>query len=88
MSATRAYAIGVPFPVRVMVDTFGTGTVSEAQIEPAVQMVYDLTPGGIITTLDLLKLIDRNTAAYGHFGRSEFGWERSDEVGELQGVVG
>ena len=71
-----------------MVDTFGTGTVPETRIESAVQKVFDLTPGGIITTLDLLKPIHRNTAAYGHFGRSEFSWERTDKVGELQGVVG
>jgi S-adenosylmethionine synthetase len=68
-------------------DTFGTGTgtVPEAQIGSAVRKVCDLTPGGIVTTLDLLMPIYRNTAAYGHFGRSEFGWERSDRVGELQG---
>lgn len=71
-----------------MVATFGTGTVPEPQIRPAVQTVFDLTPGGIITTLDLLKPVYRNTAAYGHFGRSEFSWERNDRVGELQGVVG
>ena len=57
-----------------MVDTFGTGTVPEAQIQSAVQKVFDLTPGGITTTLDLLKPIYRNTAAYGHFGRNEFSW--------------
>ena len=79
---------GVPFPVSVMVDTFGTGTVPEAQIESAVQTVFDLTPCGIITTLDLLKPIYRNTVAYGHLGRSEFRWERRNRVRELQGVVG
>ena len=88
-SGTRlACAIGVPFPVSVMVDTFGTGTVPEAQIASAVQKVFDLTPGGIITTLDLLKPIYRDTAAYGHFGRSGFSWERTYRVGELLGVVG
>ena len=71
-----------------MVDTFGTGTVPEAQIESAVQKCVISSPGGIITTLDLLKPIYRNTAAYGHFGRSAFSWERSDKVGEPQGVVG
>ena len=88
MKVQLAYAIAVPFPVSVMVDTFGTGTVPEAQIESAVQTVFDLTPCGIITTLDLLKPIYRNTVAYGHLGRSEFRWERTDRVGELQTAAG
>ena len=71
-----AYAIGVVEPVSVMVDTFGTGVVSEDILERAVREVFDLTPRGIITTLDLRKPIYRPTAAYGHFGRTP----REDEV--------
>jgi S-adenosylmethionine synthetase len=83
-----AYAIGVPFPVSVMVETFGTAVVPEAQIEAAVQKTFDLTPRGIVTTLDLLKPIYSATAAYGHFGRDEFSWERTDKVGDLKSAVG
>ncbi len=83
-----AYAIGVPFPVSVMVDTFGTGTVPEEQIEAAVQKVFDLSPKGIITTLDLLKPIYRRTAAYGHFGRPEFTWEQTDKTDALKNAIG
>lgn len=82
-----AYAIGVPFPVSVMVDTFGTGTVPEDQIAAAVEKTFDLTPRGIVTTLDLLKPIYRSTAAYGHFGRSEFSWEKTDRVDALKNAV-
>lgn len=82
-----AYAIGVPFPVSVMVETFGTGTVSEERIEVAVQKVFDLTPGGIIRTLDLKRPIYRRTAAYGHFGRAEFPWEKTDQTGELAAAL-
>lgn len=71
-----------------MVDTLATSTVPEAQIQSAVQKVCDLTPGGIITTLDLLTPIYRNTAAYWRFGRSESSREKTDRVRELQGVVG
>jgi len=82
-----AYAIGVPFPVSVMVDTFGTGTVPEEQIEAAVEKTFDLTPGGIVKTLDLLKPIYRETAAYGHFGRDGFSWEKTDKVDALKSAV-
>jgi S-adenosylmethionine synthetase len=82
--AQLAYAIGVPFPVSVMVETFGTGKVAEQSIEAAVKEVFDLTPSGIIKALNLREPIYRNTAAYGHFGRSEFPWEKTDKVGELQ----
>ena len=64
-----AYAIGVAEPVSVMVQTFGTGTVPDAQLEAAVREVFDLTPRGIITALKLRKPIYSATAAYGHFGR-------------------
>jgi S-adenosylmethionine synthetase len=78
-----AYAIGVPFPVSVMVDTFETGKESEAKIIAAVRKVFDLSPGGIIKTLDLKRPIYKQTAAYGHFGRAGFSWERTDKAQEL-----
>jgi S-adenosylmethionine synthetase len=82
-----AYAIGVPFPVSVMVDTFGTGAVEEARIEKAIEDNFELTPAGIIRSLDLKKPIYRNTAAYGHFGRDEFSWEKLDKVEALKASV-
>ena len=82
-----AYAIGVPFPVSVMVETFGTAKVEEAKIEKAVKEVFDLTPAGIIRTLDLKKPIYQKTAAYGHFGRDNFSWEKTDKADELRKLV-
>ncbi|MCF7933172.1 MAG: methionine adenosyltransferase [Spirochaetia bacterium] len=82
-----AYAIGVPYPVSVMVDTFGTAQLPEELISNAIMKVFDLTPSGIIRTLDLLKPIYRKTAAYGHFGRDSFTWEQLDKVEELQRSV-
>lgn len=79
-----AYAIGVPYPVSVMVDTFGTGTVPEDRISAAVESVFDLTPAGIVETLDLRKPIYSATSAYGHFGRPEFSWEKTDRVDALK----
>ena len=79
-----AYAIGVPFPVSTMVNTFGTGAVDDAKISAAVQSVFDCTPAGIEKTLDLRKPIYQNTASYGHFGRSEFSWEKTDKVDALK----
>jgi S-adenosylmethionine synthetase len=79
-----AYAIGVPFPVSVMVDTFGTALVPEQQIENAIKKVFDLTPAGIIETLDLRRPIYRKTASYGHFGRAEFPWEKTDKTADLK----
>jgi len=78
-----AYAIGIPFPVSVMVSTFNTAKVDESAIENAVKRVFDLSPAGIIKTLDLKRPIYRETAAYGHFGREGFSWERTDKVEEL-----
>lgn len=78
-----AYAIGVPFPVSVLVQTFDSSKVEESAIEEAVKKVFDLTPGGIVKTLDLRKPIYQATAAYGHFGRSEFSWEKTDKVKDL-----
>jgi S-adenosylmethionine synthetase len=78
-----AYAIGVPFPVSIMVDTFGTSKVDEEKIEEAVKKVFDLSPSGIIKTLDLLKPVYQATTCYGHFGREGFTWEKTDKVNEL-----
>lgn len=82
-----AYAIGVPFPVSIRVDSFGTSTVSEAAIEKAVAQVFDLSPAGIIKTLDLRKPIYQATAAYGHFGRAEFSWEKTDKIEALKAAI-
>ncbi len=79
-----AYAIGLPFPVSIMVDTFGTNRADEAKIEKAVSEVFDLSPGGIIKSLGLLKPIFGETAAYGHFGRDHFSWEQTDKAEELK----
>lgn len=82
-----AYAIGVPFPVSVMVETFGTAKVKEAIIEKAVNEVFDLSPAGIITSLDLLKPIYQKTSNYGHFGRPGFTWEETNKVEALKKAV-
>ncbi len=82
-----AYAIGVPFPVSIMVDTFGTGRVEDFKISEAVKEVFDCTPAGIIKTLDLKRPIYRPTASYGHFGRNEFSWEKTDKVEALKKAV-
>jgi S-adenosylmethionine synthetase len=82
-----AYAIGYPEPVSVHVTTFGTGTVEDKAIESAIKSVFDMTPSGIIKTLDLRRPIYRATAAYGHFGRSEFSWEQTDQISALQSAV-
>jgi S-adenosylmethionine synthetase len=76
-----AYAIGVADPVSVMVDTFGTGHVSESEIATRIKSVFDMKPSGIIRTLDLKKPQFRATAAYGHFGRENegFKWELTDK---------
>ena len=81
------YAIGHPEPVSVMVDTFGTGKVSEQKLEELVRKHFKLTPKGIIETLDLLNPIYQNTAAYGHFGRPEFSWEKTDKAAVLEKEV-
>ena len=85
-----SYAIGVSKPLSVMVDTFGTGTVSEDVLTQAVTKVFDLRPGAIIRDLDLRRPIFEKTAAYGHFGRDDedFTWERCDRVDELRAAVG
>ncbi len=78
------YAIGKAEPVSVMIDTFGTGNVSEQKIVELVRKHFDLTPRGIIKELDLLKPIYQKTAAYGHFGRDEFSWEKTDKAAVLK----
>ncbi|MFB4169242.1 methionine adenosyltransferase [Virgibacillus sp. JSM 102003] len=84
-----AYAIGVAEPVSIAIDTFGTGAVSEEALVAAVRKLFDLRPAGIIRMLDLQRPIFRNTAAYGHFGRTDilFPWEKTDKVEELQALV-
>ncbi|HLD31430.1 MAG TPA: methionine adenosyltransferase [Patescibacteria group bacterium] len=82
-----AYAIGYPEPVSVRVDTFGTEKVANEKIIKAVRQVFDLTPAGIIKQLDLKKPIYRQTATYGHFGRKEFSWEKTDKAEELKKAV-
>jgi len=83
-----AYAIGVPFPVSVMVDTFGTGKADEGRIEEAIKRVFDLTPSGIIETFGLRRPIYQRTASYGHFGRADFPWEKTDKTDALKKAVG
>ncbi len=81
-----AYAIGVAEPVSLRIDTRGTGTISDSEIAERVTKVFDLTPGGIIKTLDLRRPIYQQTAAYGHFGRNDLAlpWERLDKVDALK----
>ncbi|HDI0873141.1 TPA: methionine adenosyltransferase [Staphylococcus aureus] len=84
-----AYAIGVAEPVSIAIDTFGTGKVSEGQLVEAVRKHFDLRPAGIIKMLDLKQPIYKQTAAYGHFGRTDvlFLWEKLDKVEELKDAV-
>lgn len=84
-----AYAIGVAHPVSVMVDTFGTGKVSEEKIEKAIREVFDLRPHSIIKRLDLRKPIYRELASYGHMGREDLGvtWEKTDMAEALKKAV-
>jgi S-adenosylmethionine synthetase len=82
-----SYAIGVAKPTSVTVETFGTNKVPEEKIVAAVREHFDLRPYGILTMLDLLKPIYRKTAAYGHFGRSEFSWEKTDKAEALKASV-
>ena len=84
-----AYAIGVAHPVSVRIDTFGTGAVSESKLQEAVRQIFDLRPAGIIQMLDLKRPIYRQTAAYGHMGRTDIDlpWEKLDKVDALKAVV-
>ncbi len=86
-----SYAIGIARPVSVMVETFGTETVDPAKISHQVSEIFDLRPAAIIRDLELLRPIYRNTAAYGHFGRSPestFTWERTNRVDDLRSALG
>jgi S-adenosylmethionine synthetase len=83
-----AYAIGVADPVSVMVDTKGTGRISEGALARLVRDSFELTPGGIMKELDLRRPIYKATAAYGHFGRDGFSWERIDKAETLRAAAG
>lgn len=90
--ATRAevqlsYAIGVPFPVSIMVETFGTGKIPDSNIAEAVKEIFDCTPAGIVAALKLKRPIYSPTAAYGHFGKKEFSWEKTDKADALKKAV-
>jgi len=78
------YAIGKAEPVSVMIDTMGTGKIPEEKLVELVSKHFDLTPQGIIKELDLLKPVYQKTAAYGHFGRDEFSWEKTDKAAVLE----
>jgi S-adenosylmethionine synthetase len=84
-----SYAIGVAQPTSILVDTFGTGKVSNEKLTEAVRKVFDLRPAGIIKMLDLRRPIYKQTAAYGHFGRNDLNlpWEQLDKVEELKAAV-
>lgn len=82
-----AYAIGVADPVSVLVDTHGTGKIDEEKLAELVRSTFELTPEGIIKTLDLRRPIYKKTAAYGHFGRDEFSWEKTDKTEDLQNAA-
>lgn len=85
-----AYAIGVAKPVSLMVNTFGTGKISDEKIAELIQAHFDLRPKGIVMSLDLLRPIYSKTAAYGHFGREEpeFSWEKTDKAATLKAAAG
>ena len=82
-----AYAIGLARPVSIYVNSFGTGVISDADLVQVVEKTFDLRPSMIIKTLDLLRPQYEATAAYGHFGRPEFSWERTDRVEDLKQVA-
>ncbi len=85
-----AYAIGVPEPISINIDTYGTGKIADRAIEVAVAKVFDLRPAGIIKSLDLKRPIYRETARNGHFGREfpDFTWEKVNKVEELKAAAG
>jgi S-adenosylmethionine synthetase len=90
LEVQMAYAIGVAQPVSLMVDSFNTAKISEDKIKELIQAHFDLSPRGMIKTLDLLRPIYKKTACYGHFGRTEkeFTWERVDKVDSLKKDAG
>ena len=85
-----AYAIGMAHPISILVETFGTETVENAKIEAAVRDIFDLRPGAIVRDLDLRRPIYRETAAYGHFGRTGdgFTWELTNRADDLRSALG
>ena len=83
-----AYAIGISEPVSLMVDTFGTGVIDDDRLEKIIREEFDLTPKGIIDTLDLRKPIYKDTATYGHFGHNHFSWEQCNRVNEIKHRIG
>ena len=85
-----AYAIGIAEPVSILVDTFGTGVIDDEKIAELVRKNFELTPGGIIRALDLRRPIYRQTAAYGHFGRTDVDlpWEHTDKAETLREQAG
>ena len=85
-----SYAIGVSRPTSISVDTFGTGSIDDRRIEDIVADVFDLRPYGIVSMLDLIRPIYRQTSAYGHFGREldDFSWERTDRVDAIKQAAG
>ncbi|UCB46784.1 MAG: methionine adenosyltransferase [Spirochaetota bacterium] len=82
-----AYAIGVAEPVSIMVDTHNTGQVDDEAVVQAIRKVFELSPSGIIESLDLRKPIFRETACYGHFGREKFTWEKTDKIDDIKRAV-
>ena len=84
-----SYAIGVAEPTSTLVNTFGTGTISDEKISSIINNVFDLTPYGIISSLDLLEVKYKPTAGFGHFGRNDknFTWEQTDEIDILQSAI-
>jgi S-adenosylmethionine synthetase len=83
-----AYAIGMAQPLSILVETFGTNTVSHETIEQGVREVFDLRPGAIVRDLDLKKPGYKRTAAYGHFGRPGFSWEATPRLADLKAALG
>lgn len=83
-----SYAIGVAEPTSVLVDTYGTGKIDDMAITKLVRQHFQLRPAGLVEQLDLLRPIYRSTAAYGHFGREEFSWEKTDKAEELKADAG
>ena len=85
-----AYAIGVAQPTSISIETFGTAKLAESRLVEMVREHFDLRPKGIVTMLDLLRPVYRQTAAYGHFGRTEedLYWERTDKADDLRREAG
>lgn len=82
-----AYAIGIPEPVSVNVNTYGTGKAKDVELAAAIRKTFDCTPAGIINRFNLKRPIYRKTAAYGHFGRDEFPWEKLDYTDKIQNAL-